>query len=52
LITKVVLGTTIVIVTLRGDVLAAEQTATTLTPQVLEEIAQVEAEIDRTAFSL
>src|SRR6202790_5412661 len=32
---------------LRGDVLAAELTSTSLTPQVLEEIAQVQAEIDR-----
>jgi cytochrome c peroxidase len=47
LITKVVLGTVIVVALLRGDVRAAEQTAATLTPQVLEEIAQVEAEIDR-----
>ena len=47
LITKVVLGTVIVVATLGGDVLGAEQTAATLTPQVLEEIAQVEAEIDR-----
>src|SRR5580700_7892198 len=47
LITKVVLGTVIVIAALRGDALAAEQTAATLTPKVLEEIAQVEAEIDR-----
>ena len=47
MITKVAFGTVIVIATLPGDVLAAEQTAATLTPQVLEEIAQVEAEIDR-----
>jgi cytochrome c peroxidase len=47
LIIKVVLGSAIVIATLRGDVQAAEPTAATLTPQVLEEIAQVEAEIDR-----
>src|SRR6202166_4156118 len=45
--TKVALGTVIVIAALRGDVLAAERTAATLTPKVLEEIAQVEAEIDR-----
>jgi cytochrome c peroxidase len=47
LITKVVLGTVIVIAALRGDACAAEQTAATLTPTVLAEIAQVEAEIDR-----
>ena len=47
MITKVALGTVIVIAALRGDVLAAERTAATLTPKVLEEVAQVEAEIDR-----
>src|ERR1700675_917673 len=47
MITKVVLGTVIVIATLRGDALAADETVATLTPQVLQEIAQVEAEIDR-----
>src|SRR6202795_1937557 len=47
MITKVVLGTVIVIATLRGDALAADETVATLTPQVLKQIAQVEAEIDR-----
>jgi len=47
LIIKVVLGIVIVIATPPGDVLAAEETAATLTPQVLQEIAQVEAETDR-----
>src|ERR1700726_431257 len=45
--TKVVLGSVIVIATLSGAVLGAEDTAATLTPEVLKEIAQVEAEIDR-----
>jgi branched-subunit amino acid aminotransferase/4-amino-4-deoxychorismate lyase len=47
LITKVVPGIVIVIATLHGDVLAAERTGATLTPRVLEEIARVEAHIDR-----
>src|SRR6202140_3180661 len=47
MITKVVLGIVIVIATLRGGALGAEQTAATLTPQVLEEIARGAAEIDR-----
>src|SRR6202051_95432 len=47
MIAKVMLGTVIVIATLRGDALAADETVATFTPKVLEEIAQVEAEIDR-----
>jgi cytochrome c peroxidase len=47
LIAKVVLGIVTVIATLPRDVLAADETAAALTPQVLQEIAQVEAEIDR-----
>ena len=47
LITQAVLGTVIVIAMLPSDVLAAERTAATLTPQVLEEIARLEAAIDR-----
>ena len=47
MITKVAFATVIVIATLPSDVLAADKTAATLTPLVLQEIAQVEAEIDR-----
>jgi len=47
LIAQVVLGIVIVIARLPGDSLAADGAVAALTPQVLQEIAQVEAEIDR-----
>ena len=40
-------GAVTVIVTLCADALCAQQASTTLTPEALAEIAQVEAEIDR-----
>jgi hypothetical protein len=40
-------GAVTVVVTLCADALCAQQASTTLTPQALAEIAQVEAEIDR-----
>jgi len=47
LVTGVLLGSIAVIATLVADVLAAEEASVTLSPKALEEVAQVEAEIDR-----
>ena len=47
LMTVVVLGPVAVVATLGADALGAGETSLTLSPKALEEIAQVEAEIDR-----
>jgi cytochrome c peroxidase len=47
LVTGVLLGSIAVIPTLGADALGAEEASVTLSPKALEEIAQVEAEIDR-----
>jgi cytochrome c peroxidase len=46
-VTGVLLGSIAIIVTLVADALGAEEASVTLSPKALEEIAQVEAEIDR-----